>query len=291
MVDPLIVLCPIRSFSSVACNILGQHPQTYGLPEVNLFVADDVAGLSAYHQRLSRPRWSGLLRVLAELHSQRQAEDTVLAARTWIRHRQRWSTQAVFDHIIEQVDEQMGDRICVEKSPATVMDSAHLERAYTMYPRASFLHLTRHPVTTGRSIRELVLKTKKEKTVDPFRLWLVAHLNIFNFTEQLPLGQCMRIKGEDLLSEPDVYLPQIAEWLGLDTSTAAIEAMKHPENSPYACVGPVGARFGHDYKFLESPKLRQGKVREPRLADEASLTLDEDLYPAIVNLSQRMGYQ
>ena len=285
--DPLIILSPICSFSSVVCNILGQHPQMYGLPEVNLFAADTVAGLSEYYRQFSSPRWSGLLRVLAELHSQNQSEATVLAARAWIHHRQKWSTKSVFDHIIEQV----GDRICVEQSPTTVISQEHLERAYEMYPRASFLHLTCHPVTTGRSIRELVLKTKTKKLVDPFQLWLVAHLNIFNFTEQLPLGQSMCIKGEDLLSELDVYLPQIAEWLGLDTNPEAIKAMKHPEKSPYACVGPMGARLGHDYTFLENPKLRQGKVREPKLTDEASLSLDEHFYAAIVRLSQRMGYQ
>ena len=75
----------------------------------------------------------------------------------------------------------------------------------------------------------------------------------------------MRIKGEDILSEPDVFLPQIAEWMGLRTDHEAIEAMKHPENSPYACIGARPARGGNDPKFMRSPKLRAGKIKQPSL--------------------------
>ena len=91
------------------------------------------------------------------------------------------------------------------------------------------------------------------------------HTNILRFTSTLPLGQTLRVRGEDILSEPDVYLPQIAEWLGIQTDRKAIEAMKHPENSPYARVGPDAARGGNDPKFMESPELRAGRVKEPSL--------------------------
>ena len=84
--------------------------------------------------------------------------------------------------------------------------------------------------------------------------WHHMHTNILRFTSTLPLGQSLRVKGEDILSEPDLYLPQIAEWLGIRTDREAIEAMKHPENSPYARVGPEIARGGNDPKFMRSPK-------------------------------------
>ena len=90
-------------------------------------------------------------------------------------------------------------------------------------------------------------------------------MNILQFTATLPLGQTLRVRGEDILSEPDVYLPQIAEWLGIRTDSNAIEAMKHPEHSPYACVGPDAARGGNDPKFMRSPELRGGTMRKPSL--------------------------
>jgi hypothetical protein len=66
----------------------------------------------------------------------------------------------------------------------------------------------------------------------------------------------MRLRGEDLLSEPRIYVRQIAEWLGLRTDDEATEAMLHPENSPFACYGPANAKFGNDPNFLEKPALR-----------------------------------
>ena len=45
---PLVILCPARSFSSVVCAMLGQHPQTYGLPELHLFITDTVDDLLRY---------------------------------------------------------------------------------------------------------------------------------------------------------------------------------------------------------------------------------------------------
>jgi hypothetical protein len=53
--------------------------------------------------------------------------------------------------------------------------------------------------------------------------------------------------------------------MGLRTDDEAIDAMLHPENSPYACPGPWPARGGNDRKFTHSPKLRRGRVREPDL--------------------------
>jgi hypothetical protein len=41
----------------------------------------------------------------------------------------------------------------------------------------------------------------------------------------------------------------------------AIEAMKHPERSPYACFGPVNARFGNNPGFQRAPTLRRGSSK------------------------------
>jgi hypothetical protein len=106
----------------------------------------------------------------------------------------------------------------------------------------------------------------------------------------------MRIKGEDVLSEPDLYLPQVAEWLGLRTDPEAIDAMKHPENSPYACIGPAPARGGNDGKFMRSPKLRPGKIKEPSLKDELEKgelkdTVDDDFAEKLINFAKQLGYR
>ena len=100
----------------------------------------------------------------------------------------------------------------------------------------------------------------------------------------------MRIKGEDLLSYPDIYLPQIAEWLGVRTDSEAIAAMKRPENSPYACMGPENALYGNDINFLQNPRLRTGKVEEPSLIGPLEWSPDQTFTPAVISLARQFGY-
>ena len=293
MPEPLIILCPMRSFSSVVCGMLGQHPETYSFPELNLFITDSVKELLLLNTNKGKSKSiHGLVRTLAQLHDGVQTATSVVEARSWLHKRLDWSTKKLFDYIIEQVNPKIG----IDKSPVTVMKPEFIERAYAMFPNANFLHLTRHPITTGSSIQEWVeivaqkLQRDSSKKLDPARLWLYTHSNIINFTKTLPVGQSMQIKGEDILSDPDLYLPQIAEWLGLRTDKEAIALMKHPENSPYACIGPSGARGGNDPKFLENPHLRSGKVSEPPLRGALEWTLNKESSQKILRLAQQMGY-
>lgn len=271
--------------------MLGQHPETYGLPEVNLFIADTVAELTAMHR--ARPHgMHGLLRALAQINDKAQTDETVERARAWLEQRSNWSTRQVYEYIVKSV----APRIAVDKSPRTSMKPEYLERAYNMFPQASFLHLTRHPRSTANSFVANLQRnhewggTFNADQVDPEKIWLRTHQNIVDFAATLPEGQCMRIKGEDLLSDPELYLPQIAEWLGLDAGPEAIAAMLHPENSPFAHVGPEQARLGNDPEFLEDPALRRGKITAPSLAGELEWAPAREFSAQTTKLAKQLGY-
>lgn len=267
MKPPLFILTCMRSFSSVVSNMLGQHPETYGLPELNLFLADT---LGEVMERLAtnRPQGlNGLLRTIAELEYQAQTQDTVRRARAWLAQRRQWSTRRVFDFI----EQRCGERMLVEKSPSTALDEARLARLHQHFPEAYYLHLARHPRTTCKSIYEIQQKTAilaKRRTgtpTNPESLWLRANRNILHFTRQLQPSQTLCIQGELLLSQPEVYLPQIAEWLEIRTDADALAEMLHPERSPYARVGPPNAPFGHDPNFLHNPRFEPRPIRPARL--------------------------
>lgn len=280
MAELLIILCPPRSFSSVVSTMIGQHPELYGFPELHLFSDDTVNDVLEGQEKRGKPAPAGLVRVLAQELYGAQTTRTTLAAIDWIRERRAWSTKAMFDHLIEMIHPRIG----VEKSPGTSSKPRFLERAHSSYPDAYFLHLTRHPISARGSIEEFFgakitkqsRRTGKEDmatekrasaraSMDSLLVWYRMHANILRFSNGLPAGQFMRIKGEDVLSEPDVYLPQIADWMGLSTAPEAIERMKHPEDSPYAYTGPSPVYGGNDPKFMRNPRLRPGRVREPSL--------------------------
>jgi len=279
MAELLIILCPPRSFSSVVSTMIGQHPDLYGFPELHLFSDDNVDGLLKRLAKRNKPVPAGLGRLVAQEVFGRQTTRTALQAIEWIRERGDWSTKEMLDYFIERI----APRIGVEKSPGTSSRTQYLQRAHTNYPDARYLHLTRHPVSARNSIEEFFrgkmersrLKAGKNGEVDSrvreafdsLMVWQQLHANIMRFTTGLPAGKTMRVKGEDILSQPDLYLPQIAEWLGIRTDREAIECMKHPEESPYAYTGPSPISGGNDPKFMRNPRLKSGTLREPSLAD------------------------
>lgn len=266
--DPLIILSPARSFSSVVSTMIGEHPQLYGFPELHISTSDSLEDIIQLEARRGCPGPPGLIRLIAQELYGGQSQRTITMAIAWFRERKHWPSKKLFDHILEWVSPKIG----VEKSPFTASSVENLERTLGWFPKAYFLHLTRHPVSARSSLQEHRAKTQTSRSqavgrreLDGMLVWYDVHRRITQFLDTLPAGQWMRIKGEDLLSEPDVYLPQIADWMGLRTDAAAIDAMLHPEKSPYACPGPWPARGGNDRKFTHSPKLRRGRVREPDL--------------------------
>lgn len=248
--------------------MLGQHPQFMGLAELNLFLDDWVRPLHRNLEGKGRGNArNGLLRVLAQLMYGRQTRGSVARAKWWL-YREDRSTQEVLDTIIDLAS----PLAIIDKSPATVMSMESLQRMLRMCPDARFLHLTRHPRSCCVSMLEFVTRAGEwggripVGAIDPERLWLSAQSNIMAFCDALPQGQTMRIRGEDLLTDPRLHFPQIFEWLDARSDREAVEATMHPEQSPYACIGPENAMWGNDPNFLENPAFRPGKIIPPPLS-------------------------
>jgi hypothetical protein len=300
MSEPLFILGPPRSFTSVVSAMLGQHPEMYGLPEIHLFVTDTVAELNRFYEIAGNRRQHGILRTIAELFMSKQDPITVEMAKRWLKKNPQATTAEVWKKIVDRVH----PKIVVEKSVTTVWRPDFLARAASVFPNARYLHLTRHPRAQGESMAE-ALKTEKQisrhmldhgtqpPTVDPQILWYSIHNNIVTFLENIPEERKLHVRGEDLLVEPDVYLCKICEWLGIRADAEALEEMKHPENSPFSKIGPKNAPFGNDPKFLESPALRPTRAKAVQSL-EGPLKWREDakgFSPEVKVLAQAFGYQ
>lgn len=312
LAGPLIILAPGRCFSSLICAMLGQHPQLFGLPETQLLVRDTLEewwedfGLNIHSH--------GLCRAIAEITCGEQTPQAVKEARRWLwRHR-----HCPTDEIFRELGEQVYPLVLVEKTPMLTYRPAHMERAYRSFPDARFLHLLRHPVGYGSSLLEFFEKRRPRRpnaavallqnpesiffgmldesadppVLDPQAAWYLRHSQVIAFTSRIPKRQCMCIRGEDILADPEATLSSVAQWLELRTDAAAIEAMKHPEDSPFACLGPWNARFGGDPKFLKNPVLRLHRAEETSL-DEPVPWRDDGTYfrDEVRELAQQVGYR
>lgn len=309
MHPPLFILAPPRSFTSITCAMLGNHPQAFGLAETNLFCADTVRQLERLHDRQSRLR-HGLLRSMAHLALGEQTRESVAAVQAWLDRNHERSTADVFALL-----RLWGEgRAMIEKSPSHVYIEGAMPRMRAACPDACFLHLTRHPLDTWRSIvrtRERVKDAFRrlaqfddadETGADPGQegtigadpdiegAWLYPHLSIMAFLEQVPKARKLRLRGEDLLADPDTHLAGICRWLGLDGGPEAMEAMKHPEASPFAAYGPSNARFGNDPNFMESPALRPYTPKLMPLDRAMAEAADEGFTGDVRACAAELGY-
>lgn len=263
--SPLFVLAPARSYTSVIATMIGQHPDLAGLPELKLFayrtIGELEASLPAYWiARGFTHRSPGLLRALAQHEFGGQTIASLDAARAWLRDRRRWSGADVLDALLAR----LAPRMAVEKSPENVTTGAALRRLAGAYPRARYLHLTRHPTTSQASMAQHLLRTVPEharlgEPMAGIAAWCQVHARIVRFAASLPGDRIMRVRAEDVLNDAPAQLRAIAAWLGLRTDAGAIEAMLRPQASPFARFGPEesGAIGGHDHDFLRDPIPRR----------------------------------
>jgi hypothetical protein len=262
---PLFVLAPARSYTSVVATMIGQHPELSGLPELKLFAYRTIGELEAslpdyWIARGFTHRSPGLLRALAQHEFGDQTIASLDAARAWLRDRGGWSGADVLDVLLARI----APRGAVEKSPENVASVAALRRLARAYPRARYLHLTRHPVTSQASMAQHLLRTMPEharlnEPMAGIAAWCKVHARIMRFAASLPPDRVMRVRAEDVLNDAPAQLRAIAAWLGLRTDPGAIAAMLRPQASPFARFAPAesGAIGGHDHDFLRDPTPRR----------------------------------
>lgn len=300
--DPLFLLAPPRSYTSVINAMIGQHPQLYGLPELNLFNVQNLKDLwtrSSDDIGDDSNRRNGLLRAVAQIYAGEQTNETIVMAQHWAAARETQDTIAVYREIAEKISPL---RI-VEKSPSYTLSEERLDRILRAFPNAYFIHLIRHPIPQGKSILQLnggiflLLVNSFEfeedrATLDPQIAWHDINVNIINFFRKVPKERKKRLRGEEFIRNPVSHLKSICRWLSIRDDTEAIDEMLHPERSAYACFGPITALFGNDPKFLQRPAFRPHTPKVPSM--DAALPWRTDgrgLKAEVVKMMNYFGYQ
>jgi hypothetical protein len=278
--------------------MLGQHPQMYGLPETHLFTSQTMEEWWASHH--GSDRTDGLSRAVAQIMFRSQTEATIRLARQWLRRPHRSTAD-----VLRDLARKLSPLMLVEKTPQASERIDHLSRIDAQFPGARFLHLLRHPLGHVLSRLERRLKNLQKITpgmdlvrvaerfggADPQMLWHRCNSNILSFLDGVSPDRQMRMRGEDLLGDPDRYLRDIAVWLNLRSDSEAIEAMKHPERSPFACFGPPNAPMGGDENFFRQPALRPIRPATQGLDGPVPWRQDgKGFRPVIRDLAQRFGY-
>jgi Sulfotransferase family len=294
--SPLFVFAPARSHSTVINAMIGNHPRMYAFPELALFrnvsVAEILVDPAGWRGPVAEHRLAGLLRALAQANDGAQTEETIERALRWLEARGSWRGEDVYDHLLSRV----APRIGVEKSPEDSGRDEYLGRVAAAYPRARFLHVTRHPLTSTTSMH-LAWKDSSYWNLTPetfnsfcVGVWYHQHLRIDRFVSALPPDRALRVRAEDVLNDPRETLPRICAWLGIDSSSEAVDAMCHPEGSPHARLGPRGALGGGDGDFMRDP-VPHAVALPASLDVPAEWAVDPWLLMTAIELAGRFGYE
>lgn len=296
--QPIFVLTVARSYSSVVATMIGQHPELMALPELKLFAYETIGAMAAslpryWIERGMKHRSPGLVRAIAHFECGGQTAESLAAAREWLDAHAHWSGAEMLDWLLERISPRSG----VEKSPENVETGESLKRLSDAYPRARYIHLIRHPVTTQRSMTEHAARTipgftLPDQPMGGIASWLETHCRILCFGASLPTDRYLRVRAEDVLQEPRSQLRSIAGWLGIRADDRALDAMIHPEASPFAFPGPPdsGIIGGNDPGFLRNPVLRSVEPPPP-LERPAGWVENETLWRRTVDLATQLGYQ
>lgn len=277
--------------------MLGRHPEAYGVPELNLFSADTIGDVMDYFifTKRSQYRLSGLLRTLSQLYAGEQTIESVQMAYRWLSNRLYHSTGEVYWELCSRV----APLRIVDKSPGYTGKLERLHRIGKTFPNAHYLHLIRHPRPQGESLMKLIMNfspTRKAainlSSIDPQRWWYRSQRNILDFLSTVPAERQMRLRGEDLLNDPPSHFAQICQWLNFAWDESILETMLHPEDSPYACLGPYGAIPGNDPNFLRSPAYRYRPVAYSQLSGPLPWREDnKGFLTPVIKLAQEFGYE
>jgi hypothetical protein len=83
------------------------------------------------------------------------------------------------------------------------------------------------------------------------------------FLATVPAERQVELRVEELFARPEALLSELCAALALPAEEAAVAAMLHPESSPFACIGPVGANLGDNPHFLRAPHFPAPPPAEP----------------------------
>jgi hypothetical protein len=297
--QPIFILGGSHSFTSLIGTILGQHPQTYGVSELNLFVADTLEQVTKKFTDILYIQIHGLLRTISQIYTGEQTILSIDTAKRWLLTHYHWTTAEIYSELCRKV----APLRIVDHSRSYSSNPEVLERIRLAFPEAHYLHVVRHPRSQGEALvndehgntiaiaNNFVDNSTNPPTLEPQIGWYRVQRTILDFLNTIPETHQMQVRSEDVLNEPLLSWQKICCWLNLGWDESMLDIILHPENSPYANFGPFSAHLGTEAAFLRSPTIPNAPIELNKLDGPLSWRFDgKGFLPHVIHLAQELGY-
>ncbi len=265
----VFVLSAPRSGSTLLRVMLGGNPFLFAPPELQLL---NYNTLEDQHRAFASERdafWlDGAIRAVMEIKrcdadESRKIIDGFLKDKLSIKE---------FYAIMQ---EWLGERLFVDKTPNYSLDYNTLERAESDFEKVQFIHLIRHPYGVIPSFEKAKLHVfyppffKREhdypvKTLAEL-IWVISHQNILQFLKSIPSERRFRIRYEDLVRHPRESMENICRFLSIDFHEDMLEPQKDKKQKMTDGLHPLAKMLGdvrfHEHKGIDSKNADRWKEK------------------------------
>ena len=281
----IFILAPPRSGTSLLRIMLAGHPDLFAANELQLLGFHTLEERAkAYSGKFAL--WKeGLVRTLMDLDqcAADEAKQSIEAA-----EREARSTK----HYYRLLQEKIGSRILVDKSPSYALDPAILQKAEQDFSDAIYIHLVRHPYAMIRSFERMHMDQAMYLNPHPFNarqlgelIWTESHDCIQQFLTSIPSHRKFQLQYEALVTDPEGTMQALCATIGLDFHPNLLEPYqgldKKMVDGIYRDSKPMG-----DVRLLEHQGIN------PKLAESwKAVEQDDFLSENTWNLAQQVGYE
>jgi amino acid adenylation domain-containing protein len=275
----LFVLSPPRSGSTLLRILLAGHPGLFAPPELTLLSFTMLQEVESGYQSLVRTimqiKECGVEEA-KEILEQYMKQD--ISTRDFYRQIQQW----------------LGNRMLVDKSPVYAGNIDVLKRAEAEFENPYYIHLVRHPYGTINSFEgaridlfggaQLLEKLSLTRKAFAELAWTVCHQNIQDLLEDVPAHRKMQLRFEELLENPREKMEAICRFLKLDFHPDMLQPYKDKQQR-------MTDGIHKDSMMMGDPKFHQHKRIESNVADQWKKRYKNDfLGSEAVRMAKNYGY-
>ena len=282
----VFILCAPRSGSTLLRVILAGHPHLFAPPELHML---DYATLSQRQAALDNKRnahlLTGAIRALMQArHCPVDAAEELM--RSWVA---QGMSSSMFYRTLQ---DSLGDRLLVDKTPTYSLHPAILERAEQEFDGAMYIHLVRHPAAMIRSFEDAKLDQlipfMRESTFTRRQIaemvWLLCEENVHSFLGGVPAERQHLVRFEELVTDPETTIRGICNFVGLPFHPATLNPYEEQDKRMTDGLHAV-SEFSGDLKFHLHSRI------EPAAAERWHGCRGDSLSDTTRQLGLRLGYR
>jgi acyl carrier protein len=246
----IFVLCPPRSGSTLLRVILAGHPQLFSPPELYLLMYKNLA---QRRRELANDANSHLLEGTVRAIMQLKGCSAEEAEHFMEEYEASGMRTKQFYGLLQ---EWLGDRILVDKTPLYPLDLNILKQAEEDFVEPLYIYLTRHPYGAIHSYEE----SKLDRFVPALYencfhrrelaelTWLISNQNITRFLKDIPQQRWLQVKFEELVNQPSKIVGHLCDFLSIDFNPSMLNPYEDRQHRMLEGTRQV-TRMPGDLKF------------------------------------------